>query len=1103
MYHGHSKATWLIRSSVAIIFCVGLIVVGGIHVYAQGAIPAFSKLTPRFIDDTFHPVLGGANGISSPANRTVIQPDGKILVAGNFQLASGVQKNGIARYNLDGSLDQAFNSKSGTAGGAINAIALQSTGKIIIVGAFTSFGGQPVGFIARLNTDGSLDTGFNSGGVLSGSGASTTINEVSVLPDDRIYISGAFTTYNGVAALRLARLNANGGLDTTFAVGTGPSSAATVIEQQPDGRILIAGGFTNYNGNTSAARFARVNSDGTLDTTFVTGTGPNSAPRTIDVLPDSKILIAGNFASYNGTTKNAVVRVNADGSLDNTYNVPGATANVGYMARQADDKLIVAGTFTAIAGSPRPGVARLNADGTLDNSFDPGTGINTAAVNSIAIQADGKAILAGAFTSYNGTSRQSMVRVNTDGSLDTSMNSQLTALGSLFAIARHTDGKLYIGGTLTSVDGTARANFARLNANGTHDLTFNPGTGPNAPIQTIGVQADGKAIISGNFTNYNGAPINRIARINVDGSLDTSFNVGTGLPDPGAQTIAVQPDGKILLGGFFTTYNSATNNRIVRLNTDGSLDASFVTATGPNNMIFKIVVQADGKIVIGGDFATVHGAAKRGVARLNADGTNDATFDQNGTGLAGRVTDLVVHNDGKIVAVGGFTTVNGTSRVRVARLNANGSLDTSFDPGVGFPTELQAIVLTPEGKYIVAGNFTTAQGLPRNKIARIRSNGTLDAKFLGGLGPAGSGNILRVIVPHNGRYLIGGQFDTYNTSARSGIVSISNATKAPVDYDGDGKTDWAIARHYGGVGRWTYWINYNDLLDDFVTFDFGVFAVDALQPGDFDGDGITDVAVWRGSSSGGEPIGYWIVLSSTNSVKMVPFGRSGDRPVLEDYDGDGKDDMAVWRQPGPTTIGQGTWFYRGSFNNPNGSIAYVPFGMRYGDQADQVDDLYPGDFDGDGRADFRIQRRVDTSIPTSNTPAIFYTLTATGNLSYDYFGLAGDRTIPGDYDGDGKTDLAIARGFNMAPSTTTWYIRYTSGIPDAAFQWGLGSYDQFAQGDYDGDGITDPTVYRRIGENNFYVRRSTDGMLGVFHWGQEDPICGPACDIAVATYNNR
>ena len=232
---------------------------------------------------------------------------------------------------------------------------------------------------------------------------------------------------------------------------------------------------------------------------------------------------------------------------------------------------------------------------------------------------------------------------------------------------------------------------------------------------------------------------------------------------------------------------------------------------------------------------------------------------------------------------------------------------------------------------------------------------------------------------------------------------------------------------------------------------------------------------------------------------------TGDIALVEDYDGDGKDDMSTWRLPPESELGQATWFYQGSFNNPNNNVTYFPFGIRHGSQTfDQRDEPYTGDFDGDGKADFRVQRRVDTSVVSGNTPAIFYTYsTSTGAISYDYLGWFFDRIVPGDYDGDGKTDICISRGFNSAPSTTTWYIRYTSGIPDATFQWGAGALDQFAQGDYDGDGTTDPTVYRRAGENNFYVRRSSDLSMQVFHWGQDDVVCGPACDIAVAVYNNR
>ena len=1124
MYHGHSTANWLIRSFIVFTFCAGLVGFGGSYAVAQegNAIPAFSKKTPAFIDDTFNPVLAG---LTATGTRTLVQPDGKILVTGNFQLANGVNKNGIARYNADGTVDTTFNTKSG-ASGSINAIALQSNGKILIGGAFTSFGGQTVGNIARLHADGTLDTDFNSNGVYSTSGANNTLTYILVGANNQIYIGGNFTNYNGVAINRLARLHPNGGLDTTFATGTGVNSAPNAIAVAPDGKVLISGFQSTYNG-TAVRPLIRINSDGSLDSTFTvntgtTSTGPNSQARYIEVLQDNKILIGGDFATYSGTAKAAVARLNSDGTLDSTFdaaivNSP-AAARVNSIARQADGKLIIVGLFNSVGGSTRVAIARITADGALDPTLDGGTGPTgspSGIINSVAVGADGKPVLVGTFSGFSGAARGGLARLNIDGSLDTGMVPSLNVKSDILAVARHTDGKLFIGGNLLSANGVARPNFVRLNADGSTDLTFNPGTGPNSPIQAIGVQADGKAIITGNFTQYNGAAASRIARINTDGTLDTSFNVGTGLPDPAlnvlVQSIVVQPDGKILIGGGFATYNGVPASRIARLNTDGTLDTSFNTSigTGPNNSVMKIALQTDGKIILVGDFASFNTVAKGRITRLNADGTDDATFNT-GTGFPGRAADVAVQGDGKIVVSGSFATFNGLPLPRVARLNSDGSRDTTFDSaGVFTGGEVSAIVPTPDGKYMVVGTFTTAAGLPKNRIARVRSNGKLDPKFLTGLGPAGSGTGLRMIVPHNGRYLVGGTFDIFNTSARTSLVSISNATKAVVDYDGDGRSDWAIVRHTGGQTPFTFWINYNDAAngDEIATFGFGIFNVDALQPGDFDGDGMTDVAVWRAfSGPDGTPPGYWINFSSTNSVKQIPFGLNGDRPVLEDYDGDGKDDMAVFRSP-LTQPGPGTWYYRGSFNNPNGNITYVPWGIRYGDQADQVDDLYPGDVDGDGRADFRVQRRADITVPTLSTPAIFYTLTATGNISYDYFGWAGDRTIPGDYDGDGKTDIAISRGFNIGCATcvTTWYIRYTSGIPDATFQWGAGTLDQFAQGDYDGDGITDPTVYRRAGENNFYVLRSTDQAMQVFHWGADtSSVCGfQNCDIAIATYNNR
>lgn len=1054
-----------------------------------------------FIDDTFNPKLA-STGTTTTISRVLVQPDGKFLVSGTFNLVNSTNKNNIVRFNADGTIDSTFNTKTGS-NGRILALGLQSDGKILVGGLFSSFAGQAVNNLARLNPDGSFDVTFNTNGIYYTSGTNSTVNDISVMPDNRFYIGGDFTNYNGTAINRLARIYPNGILDTTFAIGTGSNSTVNVISQVAGGKVMVGGAFANFNGNTTVPRLTRLNSDGTIDSSFSMGTGPNNSVRTLAFQPDGKIIVGGAFASINSVAKNGLARISADGADDATFSVSGTTAQVFSAALQPDGKLVVGGNFAAIGGTTVRAIARLNADGTFDNTFSAGTGLGNVSpfvgtTNSVALQADGKVIIGGSFTTYNGTARASIARANTDGSLDNTMNTTTSLVGNIWAMAKTPDGKVVIGGQFSSVNGVARVNVARLNADGSVDTSFDPGTGANALVTGIGVQPDGKIILGGEFTNYNGTPITGIARLNVDGTLDTSFNVGTGQGGD-VYTVDFQSDGKILIGGAFPQYNSVTVNNIARLNTDGSLDTGFATGTGANSSVRRIIIQPDNKVVVGGDFSTFNTLSKR-LIRLNPDGSNDASFNT-GT-ITAAIKDMIRESDGKLVIVGSFTTINGTTRNRAARLNSDGSLDTSFDPGVGFTQDILTIVPVDHGKYIVGGSFTTASGLSRNRIARLHNNGTLDPKFLQGLGPIGTTTPqIRTIVPFNGKYLIGGQFESFNTSARSGLVLVSNRSKVPVDFDGDGITDAAIARQYGGIGPWTWWIKYSS--DDTVaTFDYGIFGVDGLQPGDFDGDGRTDIAVWTARSAADRPNGYWITFSSTNQVKFIPFGLDGDRNVLEDYDGDGKDDMAIYRAP-VFAVGQGTWIYRASGNNPNNNLTYVPWGYNWAAVDGGSDDIVPGDVDGDGKGDFRVQRKADTSITTSNTPGIFYTLTAKGVVTYDYFGLYSDRTIPGDYDGDGKDDLAIARGFNITPNNTTWYIRYTGGAGDGQFNWGSGGLDNFVQGDYDGDGIIDVAVYRRAGENNYYILRSSDQTLMVIHWGMAWEPAGPASDIPIAVYNNR
>ena len=304
-------------------------------------------------------------------------------------------------------------------------------------------------------------------------------------------------------------------------------------------------------------------------------------------------------------------------------------------------------------------------------------------------------------------------------------------------------------------------------------------------------------------------------------------------------------------------------------------------------------------------------------------------------------------------------------------------------------------------------------------------------------------------------------------------VGTAVARDAPVDFNGDNRTDYAVARNM--LGRLTWYWNLNGGGGN-AQMDFGLVG-DTLLMEDFDGDGNDDVTVWRAAPGTGSA--YYIFQSMTNTVRVTSFGLIGDdATVAGDYDGDGKADEAVYR-PGASPGLQSTWFYRGSLNNPSGNITFVPWGVN-GDR------VAPGDYDGDGRHDFVIRR--DTG-----AQGVWWQRFANNTTAVQFFGLPTDRIVPGDYDGDGKTDLTSLRG---EVGQLTWFILPSSGGSYQAFDWGNASTDSAAQGDYDGDGKTDVAVWRIGNPGQFLSRNSTNGALTVAFWGSQN-------DFVIANYNRH
>jgi len=387
--------------------------------------------------------------------------------------------------------------------------------------------------------------------------------------------------------------------------------------------------------------------------------------------------------------------------------------------------MVVAAGMTATLSS------NAQTAGSLDTTFHTGMGFNDPDVLTISIQADGKLIVGGHFVKYNNVSNRYIVRLNADGSADPGFNTGDFVKSTLIdASAIQSDGKIIIAGESSSTANRLKG-IARLNTDGSVDNTFDVGTGTDDDVYAVAIQSDGKVIIGGEFTSYNGTSVNRIARLNTDGSLDNSFTVGAWTANSQIRVLEIQPDGKILAGGkdvqHFGTDSIAG---IARLNTDGSLDNTFKVFVG--GRVSAIKVLPNDQIVIGGDFSAVGNDAgspitAHNIARVNANGGVDPTFAVGFTEVNNddEVKSILIQPDGKLIVAGQFMSYNNTTTANsIARLNADGSLDNTFSSGAGaqgqYP-EINTAVLQPDGKIVIGGYFVGYDSVGVFAIARLNN----------------------------------------------------------------------------------------------------------------------------------------------------------------------------------------------------------------------------------------------------------------------------------------------------------------------------------------------------------------------------------------------
>lgn len=567
-------------------------------------------------------------------------------------------------------------------------------------------------------------------------GPNGTVTSAVVQDDGKIVLGGFFTSYNGTPAQYLVRLNADGSVDDTFAVGVGPDAGVQSLALQSDGKIIVGGDFTNF-GVTAAAKMARLNSDGSLDTTFDVGTGPQNAPTTLLALASGDVLVGGTFSSFDGFAQDAIVLLDNTGTVDTTYTVtPDTYGHVFVLERLVDGKILVAGNFSGFGGVPTEDIALLNADLTVDGTFARGDDYYNHSIRDVSVQSDGKIVVSGTGlypldeTQVDWDNRAFVERLSSSGSVDSSFAKALSNFmgGARTAMALLGDGSLLFGGDFSAINDSAVNPLVILTTSGSLEQSLPL----DASVHNLFAYDDGILVV-GSFTTYGSFARPGIMELNADGTLDMYFQRTTApSTDLALPTLTFDSTGPALSSGIVPTSGSAGEaifafpyTEGIRSLTAGDLSVSG-TATGcvvtsaigaGNYYNAKVTCTGNGTVVV-----SLLANSSKDLAGNTGPSTTTASSPYSMTNIAATTTTTVAVSGGG--GASPSTTIPAASGGEIAQPNS---------PVSNVPTTVPGRVQLPAARPAPTPTVTTVPAAPAAPIrtTSTRTSGQLAGSTLG------------------------------------------------------------------------------------------------------------------------------------------------------------------------------------------------------------------------------------------------------------------------------------------------------------------------------------------------------------------------------------